>query len=199
VFGNQLSLYASDEREVIAFQTSDQANAKSWGVALQEAVFEADEERGYKKFGYLEIQGKRKWVVITSRHCLMFPSPMKISEIQNAGAFDRVLLSNCDVTAFGDSGFVLSERKLNSKVGEKLKVVSFSAESKSDCRDWMSIVESLVEQYNPSSSDNEGVPYHGQRIFFTDKSKNNISIQLDAMGVIRYVSEIERVSERERF
>jgi hypothetical protein len=58
-------------------------------------VFDADEERGYKKFGFLETKGKRKWVAVTRRHCMWFPGPMKIADIQNAGAFEGLFCSVC--------------------------------------------------------------------------------------------------------
>ncbi len=47
---------------------------------------------------------------------MWFNAPMKISEIQNAGAFDGVQLAECDLTPFDACGFVLSERKKDSKV-----------------------------------------------------------------------------------
>ncbi len=120
VEGKSVSIKGSDEKMVLEFETVDPENARSWGVALQEAIFEADEERGYKKFGFLESKGKKRWVVVSRRHCMWFPQPMKLTDIQNAGAFESVVLADCSLTSYGDSGFVLSERKVDSKVGEKV-------------------------------------------------------------------------------
>jgi hypothetical protein len=163
-----VSVTASDEKVVVAFETSDASNAQSWGVALQEAIFEADEERGYKKFGYLETKGKRRWVVVSRRHCMWFPSPMKLAGIQNVGAFDSVVLPDCSLTSYGELGFVLSERKTDSKVGEKVTVVSFVAESAEECAEWMRVLEWLVFQHKPAN--NEGIPFAARRVVLPDRA-----------------------------
>ncbi len=177
-----VSIFSSDEKAVVEFETNDAPNAQSWGVALQEAIFEADEERGYKKFGYLETKGKRRWVMVSRRHCMWFPSPMKLADIQNAGAFESVVLPDCSLTSYGETGFVLSERKTNSKVGEKVTVVSFVAESAEECAEWMRVLERLVFQHKPVA--NEGMPFTARRVLLP-LGTTDLLFRLEGFGVTR--------------
>lgn len=159
VEGRRVSVFGSDEKLVVGFDVVDEQEAISWDVALQEATFEADEERNYKKFGFLETKGKSRWVAVSRRHCMWFSAPMRIADIQNVGAFDSVLLPECDLTTFGDRGFVLSERKENNGLADKVKVVSFTAATPEEATEWIAMLQSLVRENESGAAEPTGVPY----------------------------------------
>lgn len=43
----------------MAFELPDKDEAAAWALALQEAIIEADDDRGFLKFGWLERNKKR--------------------------------------------------------------------------------------------------------------------------------------------
>jgi osmotically-inducible protein OsmY len=177
---------SSDEKLVIGFQASDAEDAASWGVALQEAIFEADEEKGYRRFGFLEYKGKRVWVVVTNRHFMWFNSTRKLADIQNASAFDEsVVLADSDVTAQGEKTFLITERKQTKKVGEKVKVVAFQTENADDLSQWISFLTQCINRTRPTKLRGDGIAYDGYRFVLSlkDGLSGCFRLLLEGLGV----------------
>lgn len=65
--GLRVTLLGSDEKVIVAFELMEAEEAAAWALALQEAIIEAEDEKGYVKFGWLERHKKRKWVALTRK------------------------------------------------------------------------------------------------------------------------------------
>ena len=175
-------LYGSDEKLIIGFEVKDESEAISWSVALQEAIFEADDEKGFKKIGTLSVKGKKKYVAVTTKHVMWFSSAPKMSDMikvmRNPNAFDEcVVLSETEVTNQGTKGIILSERTQNS---DQVKVVVFGAETEEEQEEWMSVFLSIVQAYKPSTS-SDGVPFYAFKAPLIDHC---IKLQIEGNGIL---------------
>jgi hypothetical protein len=101
-----------------------------------------------------------------------------------------VQLSDCSLTSFGKEGFVLSERKSNSKVGEKVKVVCFQCNNEEECGEWMRLLDQFVIQQGPKKS--EASPFYACRLASV---KQSVKLELEGFGVLRDAQTVVEILE----
>lgn len=186
----RISLYGSDEKLIIAFETAEVEEATSWAVALQEAVIDADEARGYLRFGWLDRKGKRKWIALTKKQIFWFNTPQRLEQLRSANVIAGAAtgigclnMAECDVTTQGECGIVITQRMTKKfGPGETMNVEVFTAESNYEQGEWIKALQGAVGGSAPRTNF-DGIPYGSLRIagFMADPI---VALQLEGMNVL---------------
>lgn len=103
-----VTLSGSDEKVIIAFEVSEGFEAVAWAwrckrvreragrlialvfrlarfahrLSVSAAIIEADDSKGYLKFGWLDRKGKHKWVALTKKEIFWFNNAQRLEQLR---------------------------------------------------------------------------------------------------------------------